>query len=158
MGAAVVRDQLSLKHKAYAAVVGLAALLAWPPLHFGLVERYELNPWKFFGFAMYCLPTLPVQLDIEMVEQGRVVRLPVRELPAPLRALCRRFQIDRSVLGTFREARPIALWILRSRPKVEAVRIDVRHARLDPATGRIVETHYPKEYRRAELTRVSARR
>ncbi len=141
--------QLNLAGKARAALFGLVALLAWPPLHYGLVERYELNPWKFFGFAMYCRPTLPVQLDIEIVERGRVAQLPVRDLPLPLRAACRRFAIDRSVLGTFREARPLALLLLRACPWADAVRIDVRHPRIDPTTGRIVETHYPSEYRRA---------
>lgn len=142
--------QLSLTGKARIAVFGLAALLAWPPLHFRLVERYELNPWKFFGFAMYCCPTLPVQLDVEIVERGSVVRLPMGALPMPLRAAWRRFALDRSVLGTFRDARPLALRILRARPMAEAVRIDIRHAHIDRATGRIVERHYTSEYRRAE--------
>lgn len=139
-----------LAHKARISVLGLALLLAWPPLHFRLVERIDLNPWKFFGFAMYCCPTLPVQLDIDVVEQGRIVRLGVGELPPPLRAACRRFALDRSVLGTLRDARPLALRILRSRPMAEAVRIDVRHPHIDRATGSIVETHYRSEYRREE--------
>jgi hypothetical protein len=138
--------QLSLARKTSIAALGLAALVAWPPMHFRLVERYNLNPWKFFGFAMYCVPTLPVQLDIRLVEEGSEIQ--VRDVPAPLRAICRRFAIDRSVLGTFRDPRPIARWILRARPSAEAVRIDVLHSRLDPATDRIVEARDPREYRR----------
>ena len=134
-------------------MLGLMALLAWPPLHYGLVERYDLNPWKFFGFAMYCAPTLPVQLDIEMVQRGRVIKVQVADLPLPLRAACRRFALDRSVLGTFREVRPLAFRLLRALPTAEAVRIDVRHAHIDRATGSIVETHDLREFRREEAIR-----
>ena len=39
------------KRRVAAAV--LIAFTAWPLAHFGLVQSYRLNPWKFGGWAMY---------------------------------------------------------------------------------------------------------
>lgn len=35
----------------------LLFLTIWPPAHYLLANRYNLNHWKFFGLAMYITPT-----------------------------------------------------------------------------------------------------
>ncbi len=144
----MVPVQLSPRTKARAWLMALAALTVWPVLHFSLVERFELNPWKFFGFAMYCRPTLPVRTTIEVIEDGRSVAVRIDQMPGPVRGALRDFSRNRSVLGTFREPEPVADWIFRIRPQADEVRIEVRHARIDPETGLIVEDRYPYAYRR----------
>lgn len=47
---------LVIKRRAWRAI--LSALALWPLLHFTLVKQYAINPWKFFGLAMYCRPRL----------------------------------------------------------------------------------------------------
>ena len=47
----------------------LVFVALWPFVHLGLVARYEINPWKLGGFAMYTTPVPPVQ--VVLFEQGR---------------------------------------------------------------------------------------
>jgi hypothetical protein len=35
---------------------GLAMFTLWPAVHIGLVERYDLSPWKLAGWGMYSAP------------------------------------------------------------------------------------------------------
>ena len=44
--------------RAKARVVGTLLLLVavWPLAHRQLVVRFDVNPWKLYGFAMYCTP------------------------------------------------------------------------------------------------------
>jgi len=35
----------------------LAFVAAWPLVHRALVARFELDPWKHAGFAMYAAPS-----------------------------------------------------------------------------------------------------
>lgn len=34
----------------------IAALLVWPAVHKFLTKKYDLDPWKFSGWAMYATP------------------------------------------------------------------------------------------------------
>ncbi|HSQ00629.1 MAG TPA: hypothetical protein VL049_25680, partial [Candidatus Dormibacteraeota bacterium] len=61
----------------------LAVLALWPLAHRALVWRYDLDPWRFFGWAMYCTPRLPVDVSLFAVEDG--ARVPV-ELASLTRA------------------------------------------------------------------------
>ena len=51
---------MSLRAKQYV-LAGLLLLLAlWPLAHRALVVRYRVDPWRLFGWAMYCTPKLPL--------------------------------------------------------------------------------------------------
>lgn len=145
--------QLSPAAKSRTALLALAALVIWPVLHFTMVQKYELNPWKFFGFAMYCSPTLPVRANIEVIEDGKSMSIDPNQLSRAGRGAMRRFVVSRGVLGTFEDPDPVAAWVFHLRPQAEEVRIEVLHAHIDRGTGRIVEDRYPYEYRRGDVSR-----
>ena len=68
------KSLMSLRMRASSAA--LAALMLWPAVHFALVERYDIVPWKFFGFAMYAVS-----------EPGMTIREPMAATPGERRAL-----------------------------------------------------------------------
>jgi hypothetical protein len=81
--------------------VALLALAIWPLVHRGLVARYDITPWKFMGFAMYCMPTLEPR--VEVLAHFGERRAPVDSSEAHMRDLRReiaRFTIFRQVWGT----------------------------------------------------------
>ena len=34
----------------------ILAFALWPAVHYGLVLRFDVDPWKLFGWAMYSVP------------------------------------------------------------------------------------------------------
>ena len=53
------KERLERKRRALALFVVLFAL--WPGVHFGLVQSFGLNPWNWFGWAMYTQPVERIQ-------------------------------------------------------------------------------------------------
>ena len=45
-----------MRIKKYSIVLLLLALLTWGLCHPVIVYFYDMNPWKLFGMAMYCVP------------------------------------------------------------------------------------------------------
>jgi hypothetical protein len=141
--------QLSVAAKARIAVAGLAALLVWPPVHWWLVETRALDAWKFFGFAMYCRPSIPPSLDAWILVSGQRHEYPAAKWPADTRLVLRRFLRDRQILGTLRPPNAVAHAILRTRPDAEQVLLVVRHPQIDRRTGLIAEREFRYGYVRA---------
>lgn len=144
----VVVLQLTSGAKARIAVAGLGLLFLWPFAHFRLVEEYRLDPWRFFGFAMYCRPTLPPGIDVTLVVDGRRVAYPEEQWPADGRQILEAFRRDRKVLGTLRAPNRVASWIFRTRPDADELVLVVRHPRIDRETGLLLEDELPYRYER----------
>jgi hypothetical protein len=133
--------------KARVAVAGLVLLLVWPPVHHALVERYRIDPWKYFGFAMYCRPTLPIRLEARALGTDARAKVDPRELPPEAQREWVAFLRERATFGQLRTPRTLADRIFRLRPGTNEVVLVVTHARLEPGSGRIVAD--PTEYRYA---------
>jgi hypothetical protein len=112
----------------------LCVFALWPLAHRGLVARYDLDPWRFFGWAMYCQPKLPLRVGIDAWRAG--VRLSVPETAA-LANERRRYLARRAVWGSLLPPDDLAQEVL-DQAAADDVRIEVRRLVLDPATSRIV--------------------
>ena len=80
--------------------IALLAFAIWPLVHRGLVARYDITPWKFMGFAMYCMPTVEPLVDVYAHYGER--RAAIDPQPAHMRDLRReimRFVTFRRVWG-----------------------------------------------------------
>ena len=53
----MVSPRVETTTKRRLALVVLALLLLWPPIHYALSRAYHLDHWRFSGFAMYTRPT-----------------------------------------------------------------------------------------------------
>jgi hypothetical protein len=123
-----------VKRNAVAALLAWVAL--WPLAQRALVARFEIDPWKLGGFAMYAAPTLPVLVGIFAPEAGRLALLDEATLPAEARARLDRFRVERVALGRLREPRDAARAILAARPELHGVVLVVQRTTLDPRTAR----------------------
>ena len=61
-------------------VVVLTAVAVWPIAQWYLVEKYDANPWKLCGFAMYCTPH-EFGMDVIDTTRGRRV-MSLKEIEA----------------------------------------------------------------------------
>jgi hypothetical protein len=99
------------------------------------VARFEIDPWKLGGFAMYATPSLPILVATFTPEAGRLTLLDESSLPAGVRARLDRFRVERVALGRLREPRDAARAILAARPELHGL-VVVQRATLDPRTAR----------------------
>ena len=126
----------------------LAALALWPLAHRVLVARYDLNPWKLAGFAMYATPTPPVLVVVLQDADGRPAPLDERALPAPARRALDRFRAERHALGRLRRPDDLAQALFRARPDLDALWVLVQRMQLDPATARMTSVRERFAYER----------
>jgi len=139
---------LTLAAKQRLVVGGLAVLAVWPMAHRVLVAEARLSPWRFFGWAMYCTPKLPVEIELTAVHDGARRALLPEELPPAVRQAVDRLADRRGVWGTFASADRLGTRLLASQPDAEAIEVGITHWYLDAATARIGTQRYAYTYRR----------
>ena len=54
-----------LKKKIYVAIAVL--LFVWPVCQHALVRTHAINPWRFFGWAMYAVPSPTLRISHHFV-------------------------------------------------------------------------------------------
>jgi hypothetical protein len=79
--------QLSAQAKARLCGALLALVALWPLLHRPLVVIADVDPWKLFGFAIYCTPH---HVSVDLIDRSRAPAREIRgdELP-PYSPACR---------------------------------------------------------------------
>lgn len=119
-------------------MVLLLLVAVWPLVHRMLVAKYDLNPWKFFGFAMYCVPTLEPQLRLYVDYGGRVEELDLSPPHlAPVRFEVEAFKHDRGILGNLATPERVAQALFDVLTRIEAVEVEVIDPYFDLETSRI---------------------
>jgi len=110
-------------------MAGIVALvLFWPLIHLGLVAQARVDPWEFFGWAMYSKPAARVQVRVE-VERDGVVK-PLRAM-GEMRRRVRAFARERTALGSLASPAVLLRSIFESDETIEAVVITLRDIQLD---------------------------
>lgn len=125
-----------------AGIVGL--VLLWPVVHLGLVATADVDPWEFFGWAMYSKPAVRIQIRVD-VERGGETR-PLRAM-GELRQRVVDFARRRASLGEFAPPTDLVATIFESDGTIDAVVIMLRHVRLGLDSARLLATD---EHRRFE--------
>jgi len=138
----------------------LVAFAIWPLIHFGLVERYEVSPWKLAGWAMYAAPTTQVGVAVFAVRPGRKPeRLAEAALPAPVAAEMARFVDRRRTLGRLASPDSIGreLFARRSDLAWTVVAVETRLLDRDSATiERELEKHVYHRGTAVDLAKIEA--
>lgn len=134
----------------------LLASFVWPPVHYVLVDALGLNPWNWWGWAMYTKPVPRVQASAVSLTSGRDLdlRQASRADAAAVQAAYKAFSSDQMELGGLRKPEDFATALLRAFPNEEGVRIVVRRVVLDRESAMIEPRENPDwvyEYRRSDL-------
>jgi len=136
------------EHKRTAVAWGLVLFTLWPLVHFGLVRALDLNPWKWFGLAMYTVPrdrydahafSLPgrERIGLAGLEPARAQRL----LESYAAFVRRRDQLRGA-------ARPdaFARALFDARPELETIEITVQRIGLERESAMVVEEARSEPY------------
>lgn len=112
------------------------AIAVWPIAHRLLVVRMDVNPWKLYGFAMYCTPH-EVVVDVIDRSSGAPRRLDPAAFPPPLRESHQRFEARRSVLGRLAAPDALAADAFAALPELRALTVAVSIFSLEPGQASI---------------------
>ncbi len=128
----------------------LLLLLAWIPLHGWLVRRFELNPWKFSGWAMYTRPQPTVYVRFFDAGGEQLRPLEVAQISDRHRDATTAFLRRRQHLGKLLRPDALVPGVLADNLEVERLAVVVTHEGLDPETAMMVPKRFGYHYRRQE--------
>ena len=114
------------KRKLLAAL--LLALALWPFAQRALVARFDVNPWKLAGFAMYATPAPPLLVAVLVPEGDAFTPLAAHTLEAEARAALEQFQMRRHAVGALVEPSALAAQVFADQspfPAPEAAHEDL---------------------------------
>ncbi len=112
-------------------------LSCWPLVHRLLVETVDIDPWRFFGFAMYSQPRVGVFLDVLVLAGDQRIDTGTSGLPEAVVQERARAAQRRLVWG--RGSRPdrLARLLFDAYPQADGVVLRYRRPFLDRATSRM---------------------
>ncbi len=119
-------------------LVGLSLVLfaIWPIFHYALTRTYGTDPWKLFGWAMYCVPGPMKTVRVVLVDPGGGRRrLDLRRYSEDEQRLVDRFRERRAALGRLASPEPLAAGMLELHPDAAGVVVAVAVFELDLRTA-----------------------
>ncbi|MEE8143241.1 MAG: hypothetical protein V3T77_09080 [Planctomycetota bacterium] len=129
--------QLKTAHKIKILFALLVVLLVWPLIHRWLIVRYDISPWRLFGWAMYCEPKIEAFVDIKLMVGKRPVDWPGSRLPDRIEKERKRYAWRRFVYGRLVSPAELARISFETFPDVDRVEIRFRKVYLDGDTGHV---------------------
>lgn len=131
----------------FLALVVLVAL--WPLAHRALVLRYQVDPWRLGGFAMYTTYQSTLVALFEATPGGlRVVE--ESGFSSRTAAALERMRLRRRALGQLAEPTEALRRVYAERPDLENLVVVIQRLWIDPETGRIASEKEILPYRRGE--------
>lgn len=125
----------------------LVAVMAWPGIQHVLARSLELDPWAFFGFAMYAVPNLRVNVRAAgLAEDGGEPDW--NAIPVSSYRLLNDYAEARARYGLLLPPDALADQLFERHPQIEALLIRVRRWRISPETHRLEPLDRDRVYRR----------
>ncbi|MHC5023822.1 MAG: hypothetical protein ACYTGG_07910 [Planctomycetota bacterium] len=117
----------------------LVVVSAWPLVHHGLTRGLGLNPWKWFGWSMYAVPSgrvrvFPHTLDDRPLGVAQMQRLSP-DAQRRLQAAYQQFIRMCEGFGENAEPDGFARALLEAYPGVDGVKLDVEWIGMTRETG-----------------------
>ncbi len=125
----------------------LVAVLLWPLAHHALARNLELDPWAFFGFAMYSVPNLKLNVRAAALA-GPDAEPDWNAVPVSSYALLREYAEARARFGRLLPPDGLAAQLFEKHPELTELLIRVRRWRISPESSRLEPSDRDYRYRR----------
>ena len=116
----------------------LVVLTVWPLVHYGLARITGFDPWKGFGWAMYCVPPWHFEVKVRQIHPPQQPEVGQHAMQV-LQQVQTDFLKFRGVLGPLAKPDKVAQTIFYLGPNVNTIEIYVLKGRVDPRTAMYVE-------------------
>ncbi len=114
----------------------LVLFALWPLAQYALVRVYGTDPWKLFGWAMYCVPGPMKTVRVILIEEGGARRrLDFRRYTEEERRVADRFRERRRALGRLASPERLAAGMLELHPEAVGAIVAVLSFELDERTA-----------------------
>lgn len=132
---------MSTQAKARVLFALIVALIVWPPVQHVLTRRFEANPWKFFGWAMYCTPAPVPHVAFRNRDDTHELQMSTLLGNDPRRfAAFSKFVDLRRLWGRLHGPDELAQAIFTARPRLEGFLVYVNTVWLSPKTAMATNT------------------
>ena len=116
----------------------LVALAVWPAAQYTATVYFDVNPWKFFGWAMYTTPAPQLRMGMGELAGGRVDWQKQRPMPREIVEEGFRFLDLRTAYGDLHAPDDLARMALAAFPETEGVAVRVTRLVLERESARTV--------------------
>jgi len=117
-------------------VLALACFALWPAVHHVATVSFDMNPWKLFGWSMYCVPRRWVDVAIVMRDTSGEHPLEYHQGQADLAAVVDDYANRRWVYGWPYTPDRVAKRLFAKYPDASQFTIHVHQLSFDRATSR----------------------
>lgn len=138
---------MTLRAKRRLAVAILAGLMLWVPIHKLLVDRFDLNPWKFGGFAMYAVPAPKIGIGFYTEQAGALVPFRMQS-HAEDQPLFLDFFATRKHMGMWARPDALAVRVFERNRTIDNLAIVITSQHIDPETARLEKIQRGYRYQR----------
>ena len=115
----------------------ILAFALWPAVHYGLVLRFDVDPWKLFGWAMYSVPgSMKTVRLAALTDKSMVVIEPGSYSERERRAVTRYTEWQRGV-GRLAGPEPLLEAFFEERPQLGALVVALATLKLDRESARL---------------------
>ena len=126
-------------------IIFLVAFTLWPLAHRAMVAAFNINPWKFYGWAMFCIPNPKTKVGVFAIKGEEQVRWsPSRADRIDKNA----YNFRRGILGSLTSPDDFARELLQRHREVDGVGVIVVQYHLDWRTALLVHERNITVHRR----------
>ncbi len=127
----------------------IALYILWIPVHFLVAQRFEINPWKLCGLAMYATPQPRVAITLFEVREGGLEPLWI-EARVQDQQLYLDYMERRRQLGHLAPPDGLAEHLFALKPDVDHLAIVITRTAMN-ADAILADQRTGYEYRRDEM-------
>ena len=141
---------MSLKQKTAAIALLLIAFTLWPIAHHVVAKRYFVNPWRLFGWAMYCVPIYQPNVRFFTNRDGQRLEIAYPRVSRDHALAYDRFLAQRAQLGMLVEPDDLGQAFFRQYPDLDQVTVHITQPVYHYDSDRIRQAYFEHAYERLE--------
>lgn len=141
---------VSLKQKTAAVALLLIAFSLWPIVHHVVATRYFINPWRLFGWAMYCIPIYKPQVRFFTIEGDQRLEIAYPGGSRDHALAYQRFLALRPQLGTLLQPEDLGEVFFRQYPDLDQVIVHITQPVYHYDSDRIRQAYFEHSFERIE--------
>lgn len=138
------------KQKTAAVAVLLVAFTLWPIVHHAVAKSYFVNPWRLFGWAMYCVPIYQPKLRFFTTRDDQRLEIAYPRVSRDNALSYDRFLAHRAQLGMLVEPDALGETFFRQYPQLDRVTVHLTQPVYHYDSDRIREAFFEYTYERVE--------
>ncbi len=141
---------MSLRQKTAAIALLLIAFTLWPIVHHVVAKRYFVNPWRLFGWAMYCVPIYRPRVRFFTTQGGQRLEIAYPRASRDDALTYERFLAHRAQLGMLVEPDDLGQAFFRRYPELDQVTVHITQPVYHYDSDRIREAFFEYSFERVK--------